>query len=1183
MRKFYFTLTITLSFLLLTGYLYAQKQNYPSKSKDNQSELIDSRIDNMRYWSKLAEKGLVPVNPVVDIPPAKFTGSEIIAKSVKGGKDDSPDVPVTNMQSTQSENSIFVDPSNTDILLNSNNSTNWNGFSASYVYGADYFTSEDAGLNWGGTIGGVGGDNSGDPTTAIGYNGRMYINYISGSGGQGIAWSDNYGSSWSTTSIAPNPGQLADKNHMWIDNSQQSDYEGNLYVAWTAFGGSNHGEIVLTRSINDGSSWSSSINISSAVNAGAHNQGVNLQTGPNGEVYALWTLYDNWPGDEKALGFAKSTDGGQTFVPATRIIDNIRGIRTSEVGKGHRVNSFPVLACDISTGPYSGNLYAVWTNIGEPGVNTGSDADVYMIRSEDGGDNWSDPIKINQDPSGLGKKHYFPWITCDPVTGGLSAIFYDDRDVTSTQCEVYCANSFDGGDTWEDFKVSDVSFTTGGIPGMSGSYMGDYLSIIARGGVVYPVWTDTRNDSYMTYVSPYETNTLASPTELLVSLDDETGETDLTWQFEEPAGFLNFNIYRDSELIGTSTDTTYADMLPDYGIYNYSVTAQHDEGESVAATASIQWGDAHISVNPEFVNANLEIGESTTETIIVENVGELDLEYTVSTLLTSKKGGKEYCSASGQCDEYISQVIFGDINNSSSCDNYADYTDQSTTVSTGSTYDITVVNGVVYEADDLGVWIDWNQDEDFDDAGENVVCESSNFGQGTYSIFVPIDALPGSTTMRIRIKYNGNDCGSPCGSTTFGEVEDYTVNVLGWLQIDNFGGTIAAGGTEEINVTLDAADLESGTYTAELKISSNDPENDILTVPITLAVGENVPTISVYADPVNICEGESSQLFVDVLGGSGSFTYSWTSIPEGFTSTEQNPMVTPEDTTTYIVAVYDGLFTVYDETTVNISPLPAMSGTPTGETVFCQDAQNTTYSTEGSAYALSYDWSILPETAGTITGEGDMGIVDWNMEFSGEAMISVMGVNDCGIGEASEALTVTVQALPDVLFDMGIDSVCVYTDKFDLDTGTPAGGMYSGSGVSLEDNVYYFDPNVAGIGEHTITYTYMDENECENSADDMIYVGECLGVSEVINGAFIEIFPNPNNGSFTVKLQSPRNEKLDLNVFNSLGTVVYSESDIQSHHSFSRSIDLRDHSEGLYFVKLNSGKTTYVKKIIIQK
>ncbi|NIW49928.1 MAG: hypothetical protein GWN14_01780, partial [candidate division Zixibacteria bacterium] len=286
-------------------------------------------------------------------------------------------------------------------------------------------------------------------------------------------------------------------------NSPSSPYEGNLYSAWTDFGGPYNEEIVISRSTDDGLSWSPRQEISSAVNAGSHNQGVNISSGPNGEVYVTWAIYDSFPADETAIGFTVSTDGGQTFAPAQRIITNIRGIRNTGTSKNHRVASFPVMAVDLSGGPRQGYIYIVWTNVGEPGINTGPDIDNYMIRSTDGGNTWSPPIRINQDPTGQGKEHYFPWISCDPVTGNLSVISYDDRNVSSTQCEVFVANSTDGGMTWEDFKISDVAFTPKPIPGLAGGYFGDYLGISARGGRVYPVWTDNRTGRALAYVSPF--------------------------------------------------------------------------------------------------------------------------------------------------------------------------------------------------------------------------------------------------------------------------------------------------------------------------------------------------------------------------------------------------------------------------------------------------------------------------------------------------------------------------------------------------------------------------------------------------------------------------------------------------------------------------------------------------------
>ena len=82
-------------------------------------------------------------------------------------------------------------------------------------------------------------------------------------------------------------------------------------------------------------------------------------------------------------------------------------------------------------------------------------------------------------------------------------IFYDDRNTASTACEAWVAYSVDAGNTWTDFRVSDVSFTPTPISGLASSYMGDYLGITSKGGRVYPCWTDTRGGLYMTYVSPF--------------------------------------------------------------------------------------------------------------------------------------------------------------------------------------------------------------------------------------------------------------------------------------------------------------------------------------------------------------------------------------------------------------------------------------------------------------------------------------------------------------------------------------------------------------------------------------------------------------------------------------------------------------------------------------------------------
>jgi PKD repeat protein len=569
---------------------------------------IDTRIDNMRYWRRMADSGFVYLAPMAPVPEAQYTGSVIRSPMVIPAN--STDVPTTTVNSTQSENSVFVHPSNGQLVLNSNNSTQ---NPVGSLYGANYLISADGGTTWGGSVNGAGGSNSGDPAAAIGLTGRQYIGFIDNNSGQSVAYSTDNGNTWTSVVAATQNGDLLDKNHLWIDNSASSPYEGNIYVSYTDFGDPDYA-IEITRSTNDGLSYSTPVSISAAVNAGSHNQGVNIQTGPDGEVYVIWAIYDSWPSDETSIGFAKSTNGGASYAPATRIISNIRGIRTSETSKNHRVNSFPSMAVDISGGPNNGNLYIVWANIGAPGINTGPDIDVYMIYSDDEGATWSNPVKVNQDPSGQGKEHYFPWITCDRLTGELSVVFYDDRNVASTQCEVFVASSADGGLTWEDFKVSDVAFTPAPIPGLASNYMGDYLGISAVGSRVYPTWTDNRSGTTLTYVSPFELSPVPTANFNANSTVPCLNET-VTFQDQSTQNPTSW-IWTISPLSYTFINSTGANsqhpqvQFNAYGNYSVQLIAANSYGADTIIKSN------YISVN----NANADFSANITKVIINNDI-----------------------------------------------------------------------------------------------------------------------------------------------------------------------------------------------------------------------------------------------------------------------------------------------------------------------------------------------------------------------------------------------------------------------------------------------------------------------------------------------------------------------------------------------------------------------------------
>ncbi len=1232
MRKHFTIILIVMLIMVGTGLQWLISSD--SKTERERRKMVDTRVDNNGYYKRLAAKGLYTLNPDMRPASAVYTGSKIKAFSVR--TDDSPDVPVTTVNSTQTENSIFVNPLDPTNVLNSNNSTQ---NPVGSLYGANDLYSFDSGETWQGKVQGAAGSNSGDPAVAMGWNGRWYVNYISNPGGQGIAYTDNQGLSWTAKIVSPNPGDLADKNHLWIDNSLTSPYEGYLYNVWTDFGGSYDAEIVVSRSTDDGETWSARAPLSTAVNAGSHNQGVNVHTGPNGEVYAVWSIYNSWPSDEGALGFAKSMDGGATWTPATRIIQNIRGIRTTETNKNHRVNSFPSMAVDISNSPDRGTIYVVWSNIGTPGVNQNVGIDVYLIKSTDQGATWSTPVRVNQNTYGEGKEHYFPWLACDPENGILSAIFYGDRNVSQSQVEVFCANSFDAGETWEDFKVSDVAFTPSPIPGLAGGYMGDYLGIASRGGMVYPVWPDNRLGYMMTFSSPYETNPLSRPFNVVAEVAFETGNVSLEWAYVEAPDFTGFNIYRDNELIGSTADTTFVDPLPTYGVYTYGITATYTgEGESGASRVTVQWGDAHIAVAPENIYQQLMPDSVATQNLVITNTGQLPMEFSVSSeIIETNKETTTYCAASGGGDEFISGVTMGTINNTSGETGYADYTAISTEIKAGEPLLLTVTNGNPYSADQCGVWIDWDQNGVFDDAPVNVSGSPGN-GPYTASIDPPVGSKSGDTRMRIRVTWTGSV--EPCGTTTYGEVEDYTLNVISWLSYAPNIGTIAPGATQIIEVTLKAIDLEEGDYYANLKIANNSPDNALVEVPVHLKVASFA--ITAMAEPAAICVGESSQLSSSVVGGNGGdLTYFWHNEAGEVVSTEPSFVASPEVTTSYTAFAVQGLDTIQSiPVTLVVYALPEVAlGEDLafcGNQVHTLDAGNegstflwsngaTTQTIELSADALGYGehqlWVEVTNLNGCASvdsvkvtynnlpvvelGEDQSACGDLALTFnagnegasflwSNGASAAVLNATSAEFGfgmhqlwvqvtdqngcVSSDTVHATFNEAPPV-FSFGNDTtLCGGVLK--VLTVDVAGYSLQWSNGSVETSVTA-DTTGFGYGIQTFWVDLTGENGCTMRSHEIsIEFKNCSGVSEK-DAMSITIYPNPGNGLFQLDLQSVSRENVKITVYDASGNLVYQQKDVVTSSSSTHELNLTNQPSGVYNLVIE-GNRVYSKRLIIK-
>ena len=145
-----------------------------------------------------------------------------------------------------------------------------------------------------------------------------------------------------------------------------------------------------------------------------------------------------------------------------------------------------------------------------------------------------------------------------------------------------------------------------------------------------------------------------------------------------------------------------------------------------------------------------------------------------------------YCSSeSTPWNDWIARVQINSINNASNKDGYGDFTNLVTDVSKGQNTNLTITLGHGYFIynEYYRVWVDLNQDGDFDDANEMVVSQmvaasanGSNPAPLVTSINLPDYTLLGQTRMRVSMRRDGY--GTPCNQGGFGEVEDYTINVI---------------------------------------------------------------------------------------------------------------------------------------------------------------------------------------------------------------------------------------------------------------------------------------------------------------------------------------------------------------------------------------------------------------------
>jgi hypothetical protein len=259
-----------------------------------------------------------------------------------------------------------------------------------------------------------------------------------------------------------------DKPYIVADNGN-GPHAGNLYVGWTRWTITDS-EILLSRSTDDGKSWSKPIEIDDHPGLPRDDngalEGFAAAVAPDSTVYAVWSTGEG-------IVLTASHDGGSSFSSPRLILHTapiMFAIQTLE-----RANGFPQIDLD----PKSGRLYVTWSDY------RNGDLDVFCAASSDQGKTWSEPVRVNNDPVHNGADQFFQWLAVDPTDGAVNVVFYDRRgDPQGRKQIVVLARSTDQGKNFANYAWTDNAFEAGGV------FFGDYSGLAAFAGKVYGVWTE---------------------------------------------------------------------------------------------------------------------------------------------------------------------------------------------------------------------------------------------------------------------------------------------------------------------------------------------------------------------------------------------------------------------------------------------------------------------------------------------------------------------------------------------------------------------------------------------------------------------------------------------------------------------------------------------------------------------
>ena len=573
-----------------------------------------------------------------------------------------------------------------------------------------------------------------------------------------------------------------------------------------------------------------------------------------------------------------------------------------------------------------------------------------------------------------------------------------------------------------------------------------------------------------------DTSAPSVPTSLTASGVTATS-ANLSWTAStDNVGVASYDVLRDGAVIGNSTNTSFAVTgLTAETQYSFTVTAKDAAGNTSAV--------------------------SNTTTITTDAVPVT------------------YCTSqsSNVNDEFISRVQLNTIDNSSGAQFYSDFTGISTTLTKDTQYTISITptwTGTLYN-EGYSVWIDYNRDGDFTDAGEQVFTQSPTQATPVSGSFtVPSSASEVSTRMRVTMSYN--EVVGPCASFTYGEVEDYTIVIEG-SGPDTEAPVITLNGSATINLNqgeaytelgATATDNVDGNLTSSIVTTGTVNTSIAGTYTLTYSVSDAAGNNASATRTVNVIADTTAPVIT--LNGASTITLELGQVytEQGATATDNvdgnltSSIVTTGTVNVNVAGTYTVTYSVSDAAGNNASAIRTVTVNPdTTAPVIILNGASTINLNVGEAYN---------EQGATATDNID-GNLTSSIVTTGTVNTSVAGtytvtysVSDAAGNSASETRTVIVSA----------DTVApVITLNGSATVNLTVGDVYTDAGATATDNidgnltssiVVTGSVNTNAAASYTLTYNVSDA--AGNAATPVV---RTVNVNEPANGcsAGISTFP----------------------------------------------------------------------------